>query len=341
LGIYDLPETSRIEEGLQRLFRELHDKDDIEVKEVRDITVGWEARIYSFILIKGNDSTKMVARVYNGVNSSVRAEREFDVMNSLRRAGYPAAEVYVYCGDSDFIGAPFIVMEMFTGGSMMDKFMAVNPEKWNAFLPEFSSLYAQLHKISPRKTIPWKRSYRSTKGRIRARIKELEFEAKDAEITVLQEVFSWLKKRLLEVENMPLSIIHQDFHPGNIMYRADGSAGVIDWSGVDIGDPREDLSWTKVLASSHFDSALGDAFTAGYQTATGWKITNLEYFEALSILRRLGDYLRVVASGAEKSGMRSEIMEIMKSNRSHYLRLLERLHELTGIETKQIEATFR
>lgn len=335
-----MPETSRIEQGLQNLFRELHGNDDIEVKEVRDITVGWEARIFSFVLLKGNDSTRMVARVYNGVNSSVRAEREFNVMNSLRRAGYPAAEAYVYCGDVDVIGAPFIVMEMFTGGSMMDKFMAINPEKWKAFLPEFSSLYAQLHKLSPRKAIPWKRNYRSTKGRIRARITGLEYEARDADITVLREIFTWLKKRLLDVENMPLSVIHQDFHPGNIMYRADGSAGVIDWSGADIGDSREDLSWTKVLASSHFDPALGDAFTAGYITATGWKIRDIEYFEVLAILRRLEDYLRVAVSGAEKSGMRREILEIMKSNRSHYLRLLERLHELTGIETRQIEGAF-
>ena len=335
-----MPETSEIEQGLQHLFRELHGNDDIEVKEVRNITVGWEAHIYSFILLKGNDSTRMVARVYNGVNSGVRAEREFNVMNSLRRAGYPAAEVYVCCGDADVIGAPFIVMEMFAGGSMMDKFMAVNPEKWNTFLPEFSRLYAQLHKLSPRKAIPWKRSYRSTKGRIRARITELEFEASNADITILREIFTWLKKRLLDVENMPLSVIHQDFHPGNIMYRANGSAGVIDWSGADIGDPREDLSWTKVLASSHFDPALGDAFTAGYMTATGWKLRNLEYFEVLAILRRLEDYLRVVASGAEKSGMRPEILKIMESNRPHYSRLLERLHELTGIETRRIEAAF-
>ncbi|MCX6643412.1 MAG: phosphotransferase [Candidatus Bathyarchaeota archaeon] len=274
------------------------------------------------------------------MNSSVRAEREFNVMNSLKRIGYPAAEVYVYCGDADFIGVPFIVMEMFTGGSMMDKFMAVNPEKWKAFLPEFSGLYARLHKLSPRKAIPWKRSYRSTKGRIRARITELEFEVKDVDITVLREVFTWLKKRLRDVEDMPLSVIHQDFHPGNIMYRVDGSAWVIDWGGAEIGDPREDLSWTKVLASSHFDPALGDAFTAGYMTATGWKIRNLEYFEVLAILRRLGDYFRVVVRGAEKSGMRSEILKIMESNRPHYIRLLERLNELTGIETKWIEAAF-
>jgi aminoglycoside phosphotransferase (APT) family kinase protein len=151
-----LPEISRIEQGLQQLFRELHSNDDIEVKEVQDITTGWEVRIYSFVLGKGKDSTRMVARVYNGMNSSVRAEREFNVMNSLKRVGYPVAEVYVYCGDADFIGTPFIVMEMFTGGSMMDKFMAVNPEKWEAFLPEFSGLYAKLHKLSPRKAIPWK-----------------------------------------------------------------------------------------------------------------------------------------------------------------------------------------
>ncbi len=45
--------------------------------------------------------------------------------------------------------------------------------------------------------------------------------------------------------------VHWDYHPGNVLLRDDSSAVVIDWTQIDVSDPRFDLAWTLLLVSSY------------------------------------------------------------------------------------------
>ena len=281
----------------------------------------------------------MVARVFSGSSAGERADREFHVMNRLLRAGYPVPDVYICDTGTDLIGAPFIIMEKLAGGSLMDDFLSADPEKRRENLALFSRLYAELHRL-PRKTLPFSRKYRGTRGRLEYRIRGIEEVLSDSGTAYLQNIVSWLDSRKAKVANEALVVIHQDFHPGNIMFRTDGSPVVIDWGGTDIGDPREDLTWTKLLATTFYSPELGDAFVSGYASASGRKYADLDYFEVLEILRRLRDMVISLGGGAASMGMRGEVEGLMKRNRSHYLNVLKRLKALTGLEVPEAAKLF-
>ena len=336
--VSDSAETTKVEEGLRRLFTELHG-DETVVVDVQRVNAGWEARIYGFRLIQEGNAVEMVARVFSGSAAGERADREFHVMINLLRAGYPVPEVYICDAEPDILGAPFIIMEKLSGGSLMDDFLSADPEKRRENLALFSRLYAELHRL-PRKILPFSRKYRGTHSRLEHRIREIEGSLNDSGITYLQNVVSWLDSRKVNVVNESLVVIHQDFHPGNIMFRTDGRPVVIDWSGADIGDPREDLAWTKLLASTFYSSELGDSFVSGYASASSRWFTDLEYFEVLEILRRLRDMVISLGGGAASMGMRGEVEELMKRNRSHYLNILKRLKILTGLEVPEVAQLF-
>jgi aminoglycoside phosphotransferase (APT) family kinase protein len=330
-----LTDISKIEKDLRTLFRELHGDLDVDVRDVREINAGWEANIIGFHLIAGGDETAMAARVFNGKSAGLKADREFKLMNGLLRRGYPVPEVYICYTESDIVGAPFIVMEWLVGGSLIDDFLE-KPKLWENKITLFSELYVGLHTLPPRKILPFQRSYRTTLSRLRYKISDLSKESASLGIDEFDQVVSWLTMRIEKVSDHHLTIIHQDFHPGNILFRLDGSPVVIDWSGADLGDPREDLAWTKLLASTFYSPELGDAFVAGYTRVSGCKFEDLDYFEVLESLRRLMDAAKAFTSGAASTGMREEAVKIMRQNRPHYMNVLARLTDLTQLETREI-----
>ena len=329
----------RIEQGLRSLFKELHGDETIDVVDIKEVNAGWEARIYGFRLIQGENVDEMVARVFSGSSAGERADREFHVMNRLLRAGYPVPEVYICDTGTDLLGAPFIIIEKLAGGSLMDDFLSADPEKRRENLALFSRLYAELHRL-PRKTLPFSRKYWGTRGRLEYRIRGIEEALSDSGIAYLQNIVSWLDSQKAKVANEPLVVIHQDFHPGNILFRTNGSPVVIDWSSADIGDPREDLAWTKLLASTFYSSELGDSFVSGYDGASGREYADLDFFEVLEILRRLRDMVISLGGGAASIGMRGEVEGLMKKNSTHYLNVLMRLKVLTGLEVPEVAKLF-
>ena len=330
-----MTDISKVEKGLKTFFRELHGDRDVDVRGVKEINAGWEANIIGFHLIMGIDETDMVARVFNGVSAGLKADREFKLMNKLLRRGYPVPEVYICYTESDILGSPFIVMEWLTGGSLIDDFLK-KPKLREKKITLFSELYAGLHVLPPRKILLFQRSYRTTHGRLKYRIRDLAEESAILGVDEFDQIVSWLNMRVQKVSDQHLTIIHQDFHPGNILFHPDGSPVVIDWSGADLGDPREDLAWTKLLASTFYSTELGDAFVDGYIRASERKIEDLDYFEVLEILRRLTDAVRAFIGGGASTGLREEVVKIMIQNRPHYMNVLDRLTDLTRLETQEI-----
>lgn len=332
-----MTDIRKVEEGLGALFREQHGV-EAKVHGFEDITVGWETQIVAFRLSKpGTEDLHLIARIYSGLGSARKAEREFNVMRNLATVSYPVPRVYTYEIDDKTLGSPFIVMERILGGTLWDVFFTSPKEKYGEVLALNSLLMAQLHNVPPWKVLPGSSrigTRRHARGRVEAESREL---AEYRLATAFAPLINWLNANAGGIVESPPCLIHQDLHPRNILLRQDGTPVVIDWSSCLIGDFREDLCWTALLAGTFVDESLKVAVYDAYAKTSTRALVDLHFFEALVSLRRLTDAVITMKAGAEARGMRPEAAKEMKGNKQHYLNILEVLVELTGVRLPEVD----
>jgi aminoglycoside phosphotransferase (APT) family kinase protein len=76
------------------------------------------------------------------------------------------------------------------------------------------------------------------------------------------------------VQCSELAVLHWDFHPENIIRCPDGSLVVIDWTGLQLSDPRFDLAWTLMLISAYQGSQWRQSFLEAYERHAGELLEN-------------------------------------------------------------------
>jgi aminoglycoside phosphotransferase (APT) family kinase protein len=324
-----LTDMRKVEEGLRAMFNELCGP-EARLDGFEDITVGWETQIVAFTLTQpGAEVLDLVARIYSGQSGGRKAEHEFNVMHRLAAVGYPVPTVYSYEAGDDTLGSPFIIMERIRGGILWDVFFSSPKEKYGEVLALNSQLMARLHEIPPRKVLTGAK----TKTRCRV-LNRVDAEAEGLRIHGLEPAFipliGWLRDNAGELIASPTCLIHQDLHPRNILLRPDGSPVVIDWAACAIGDFREDLCWTALLADTFIDESLKMAIYDSYAEASPRSLSDLPYFEALAGLRRLADAAVSMKAGAADRGMKPEAIREMDGNRPHYAKILKVVTETTG-----------
>ena len=76
--------------------------------------------------------------------------------------------------------------------------------------------------------------------------------------------------------------MHGDFRVGNILYDEEGLTAVLDWEGVHIGEPEEDLAWfcTRVWRFGMIEMEAGgiasrEDWLCAYESASGLAISLL------------------------------------------------------------------
>ncbi|OXM83714.1 phosphotransferase family protein [Paenibacillus rigui] len=80
------------------------------------------------------------------------------------------------------------------------------------------------------------------------------------------------------------SLIHGDYHLGNIV-ETDGKCTIIDWTNVQLGDPRYDIAWSIILIWIYVNERHSAAFRSLFLTKYSYTGEELELFEALACLR--------------------------------------------------------
>ena len=129
---------------------------------------------------------------------------------------------------------------------------------------------------------------------------------------ILRYVASWLDAN--RPPPLPMSIVHSDFQPSNVMVGTDGSHHLIDWELTHLGDPREDLgyyvTYSAALGPSLFLSDP-EAFLARYREQTGFSeeavnMATVSYFSTLSAITIYGQIL--AGGGAMALGLNSGLM---------------------------------
>jgi aminoglycoside phosphotransferase (APT) family kinase protein len=153
----------------------------------------------------------------------------------------------------------------------------------------------------------------------------------------LLPIIEWLRRGAGNVPCNHPSITHGDFHPLNILLDNARNPYVIDWTTARVTDYRIDLAWTLLLSGTFVNRQFRDAIIRRYEEIAEMKVHEIEYFEVISILRRLSDISISFRESAEELGMRADAVDMMKTQIHHIRNVYSWLQEYTGIKISEIE----
>jgi len=309
-GMLDLLQTT--------IGRALPDRTNATVSALASISVGWESDVYAFDLESGLSDARwceaLVLRIYPGTDAYAKSEREFRGMQQLYAAGYPVPRVLALERDASPFGKPFMIMEKAEGEMMWSPLFRSPEPRQSQLLALFCDLLVRLHRLDWRPFVDDPAAverggpYAFADGWL-ALVREAltQFQMPDADA-----LLDWLDARRDRVPCARPAPVHWDFHPGNLLLRADGSATVIDWTQIQVSDPRFDLAWTLMLVGAAEGWEWRDRILAEYERLVGAPVQELDWFEVAACGKRLFSVIVSLAAGPEALGMRPEAVVLMR-----------------------------
>jgi len=313
------------------------------VGEVTDIGAGWESEMYSFDVEYGptgqRQREELVLRIYPGDDAHPKSAREFHGMSQLYKAGYPVPQVLVLERENSPFGQPLVIMERIEGQQLWPLLFGSAEEKQQELLTLFCELFVQLHALEWQPFVDDVTRYDTTDPYIFVDrgLEEGRLALVDLAMPGFLPIVEWLEARRDQMPCTRPSPIRQDYHPGNMLLRDDGTAVVIDWTNVDIGDSRSDLAWTLILVSSYEGLEWRDRILREYECLVGGRVEQIEYFEVGACARRVASVAASLLYGPEKLGMRPDAVVMMKREMGAIKAVYELLLERTGIRVAEVE----
>ena len=200
----------------------------------------------TFLLIAGNRRLvlrkKPPGELLRGAH---QVEREFRVMSALGPTEVPVPQMHLLCEDEDVIGTPFFVMDYAAG--------QVSPEP---HLPELARAsrrpvwLAMAGVLGKLHNVDWRAAglegFGKSEGYIARQLKTWtrQYEAsKTGDMPAMDKLIERLENKL--PEDVPATIVHGDFRPGNMIIAPQGDeiVAVLDWELSTIGHPLADLGY--------------------------------------------------------------------------------------------------
>jgi aminoglycoside phosphotransferase (APT) family kinase protein len=315
------------------------------VFEITELTEGWESIIYAYKLAvdpqTGSQPQSLILRLYPGTNAHQKSMREFEGMQVLYRLGYPVPQVYHLEGEDSPFEKPFVLMEFVEGDLMWSLFGRSGPERRRELIAQLCELQIALHNLD------WQPFVSQDNRRAIEQNTYIFVDCWLAEVRELMKSFpalvafspvmDWLEARRDAVPCNRPAPIHWDFHANNLIVRRDGTAVVIDWTQIQISDPRFDLGWTLLLMGAYEGKRVRNLILQEYERINGAKVDQLEFFDVANCLKRLGTVFLSLAVGADQMGMRPEAVEGMRRDFPALQRAYDLLVQRCGINIPVVE----
>lgn len=216
------------------------------VEEPATIGRGFDTFIYAFRIAGNADldpawSSRLVARIYSSPARAPVARHETLVQQFAAGRGYPALVPLAVEGPECALGLPLMVMEFVPGGTAFDV-LKKNPLRIGSMLAAVGELHARLHALDLDSCpIPYEGAFTDRQiDAARAHVERVAPRRFDGELR-------WLEARSDLVRDEAPSLLHNDFHPLNVLAGADRTLTVIDWTDAMLGDRHYDVGRTLAL----------------------------------------------------------------------------------------------
>ncbi|HZO88914.1 MAG TPA: phosphotransferase [Chthonomonadaceae bacterium] len=339
---------AEIQRGLQAVYdSEETGQGRFGVSEVTLLGSGFETDVFAFTLTdRDRGAQDLILRVYAGEGASEKAAREFVAMSRLRPSGYPVPQILLLRSDPSPLGRPFVIMERIHGVSLGASYWSASGAQRQDLQALLCRLMVELHELNGSAILPDSPLADSQAPSLfldheLSNLFTLLHRLEGREPSSLRGVLAWLSSRRSTVSCEHLAVVHGDFHPNNVLLRADGAPYVIDWSNVRLADYRTDLAWTWLInrlvlrATAQPDG--GETELRLYERLAGKAVAQIEFFEVIASTRLLLSVLISLRFGAARQGMRPEAEALMRRDADQMQYVAALLQERTGITMSDVE----
>jgi len=317
---------------------------EVNIKNATALNVGWESIIYAFDLVpvpeRDRQPERLILRIYPGEDARHKAIREFEGIQRLYAVGYPVPAVYLLEQNNSPFSKPFIIMEYIEGEIMWPILDRATPDDAATFLTRFCELFIQLHTLDWHGFVPPQDqpAVQNPYHFVDSYISMLKNMAKSfPALNLFLPVIEWLEARRDGVPCQHPTPVHWDFHPGNLIVQPNGTIKVIDWTQIQVTDPRFDLGWTLLLAGAYSGNDIRTFILEEYQRLSGMRIENLAFFDVANAIKRIASVMISFSAGAEKMGMRPDAIANMRRDFPALRWVYNLMVERTGIGIPEVE----
>jgi aminoglycoside phosphotransferase (APT) family kinase protein len=101
-------------------------------------------------------------------------------------------------------------------------------------------------------------------------------------------LWSHVRRLWPSIERRPPTLIHDDYHPGNVLWHRGRISAIVDWTVPGIGQAAADACYLRLDVSLVRGLEAGDAVLATYEAALGEPVPDRPFWELLSATRAVG-----------------------------------------------------
>lgn len=279
---------------------------DGDVADLRRLSYRWQVRTYRFRLVDGLFEGDWILRLYEGSGAIERCQQESQLVANLGDLGFPVPQTLAYGVDTQLLGQPFQILRDVAGHTLADELSRSQGPARQRCIQRFMALLAHLHRLPLRQAMPeGLRAQQPPADRLHV---SLLTQAKTLVIDThglreFEPLLAWIDQACAAVRWGDAVVVHNDFHPGNILCGPDGVDRLIDWTTVGAADHRYDLGWTLMLTAAYQGRHAYEAVFDAYRQAWGRSIESIDVFVLVAAVRRLLLRGVPVHAAAHKMGM--------------------------------------
>lgn len=233
---------------------------------------------------------------------------EWHLLDALtRRGGVPMPAARHYDEDGSELGTKTILLDYMAGGTFSAKVRTSTGDERIAQADAFAELAAGIHAVGIEALPPDLERPCDWDAHLDAMLagaRQTERNHVESD-PFYRYCAAWLDAN--RPPPVPLTLVHGEFKPANIVCDSGGGLRAIDWEFAHIGDPREDLGWARLLESLHPPELISldeERFCRQYREYSGMseEVLNpatMSYFLVLAGLRVFGVVVKQLGGFAQ------------------------------------------
>ncbi len=203
---------------------------------------------------------------------------EYRILQLVEEAGIPAPRPVLLDAEGRLFDVPAMVLTYLPGRPLYA------PRDVTSWVDQLAQALVRVHSLTNDNVdLSWLPLY--DREGMRNEIGRREEEVRGESLAC--EVHAVLKAEIDRIRWPEPTFVHDDFWPGNTVWRFGRLVGVIDWTTAELGDPRADVSQCRADIALSLGGDEADAFLKAYQARAAQPLPDVWYFDLFRGLRAL------------------------------------------------------